>query len=421
MNIDEQVNGIVQNLIAEITTKVQTQVAQAVNEKINEAISKLDTQAVLANVLSQKLDAKISQLPIDTKSIEAQIQKRVESIVTNVAASVQTKSVTAVTEAVNAQVNRLDFQTLTQSALTSAIKNQSFNYPESSIPGSAINPENWTLSGNVIKGGIIANFGSTGIDDRATACQLTILDDITVVENNLLTKDLTVKGSATIEGDLNITGTIPDTSPAYRSLVRSVSDVVRSNLDQVVFSSYAGMVFDQIKQNGLDVVRLTINGQEVINGSELNRTITTSNLQKVGQLRELQVTGETFLSGALYTTAGRVGINTVEPNQTLTIWDQEVEFGFSKKTTDTAVLGLPRSQTLIISSNNKNNLTLKPDGSVSVNQLKIGVMTFSVSDAPPNNEQPKGTVVFNSNPSLGGPLGWVSLGGANWANFGIID
>jgi len=29
--------------------------------------------------------------------------------------------------------------------------------------------------------------------------------------------------------------------------------------------------------------------------------------------------------------------------------------------------------------------------------------------------------VFNSNPSLGGPLGWVSLGDARWANFGIID
>ena len=43
------------------------------------------------------------------------------------------------------------------------------------------------------------------------------------------------------------------------------------------------------------------------------------------------------------------------------------------------------------------------------------------SETPPTDDQPMGTIVFNSNPSLGGPLGWVSLGGARWANFGIID
>jgi len=29
--------------------------------------------------------------------------------------------------------------------------------------------------------------------------------------------------------------------------------------------------------------------------------------------------------------------------------------------------------------------------------------------------------VFNANPTLGGPLGWVSLGDARWANFGLVD
>ena len=75
----------------------------------------------------------------------------------------------------------------------------------------------------------------------------------------------------------------------------------------------------------------------------------------------------------------------------------------------------------MIGTNNKNNLTLTPDGGVAVNQLTLGFITMSSASAPPTTDSPKGTVVFNSNPSLGGPLGWVSLGNATWANFGIID
>ena len=53
--------------------------------------------------------------------------------------------------------------------------------------------------------------------------------------------------------------------------------------------------------------------------------------------------------------------------------------------------------------------------------IAIGDISIGSSDTPPNNNQPKGTILFNSNPSLGGPMGWVSLGDARWANFGIID
>jgi hypothetical protein len=41
--------------------------------------------------------------------------------------------------------------------------------------------------------------------------------------------------------------------------------------------------------------------------------------------------------------------------------------------------------------------------------------------SPPNFVSDRGHIVFNANPNVGGPLGWVCLGAANWANFGIID
>ena len=55
------------------------------------------------------------------------------------------------------------------------------------------------------------------------------------------------------------------------------------------------------------------------------------------------------------------------------------------------------------------------------NSVYKGTVSISVSDTPPADGQSKGSIVFNSNPSLGGPMGWVSLGNAQWANFGVID
>jgi hypothetical protein len=277
------------------------------------------------------------------------------------------------------------------------------------------------LSGENITGGIVKSFGSTGIDDKATACQLSIFDETTVVENNLLTRDLTVKGSATVEGDLIVTGTVPEDSPMFTNLVASVSQNVKNGLNHDVFSGFSDLVFKQIRDNGLDLTKITLNGTEVVNGGNLSNNITFSNLQRVGTLTELRVSGEALLSQTLYTTNRRVGINTLEPSHVLSVWDQEIEFGFGKRETDVAVFETPRNQRLIISTNGKNNLVLLPAGGVAVDKLVIGATTLSSASVPPNYDAPHGAIVFNSSPTIGGPLGWVSLGGARWANFGFID
>jgi hypothetical protein len=245
------------------------------------------------------------------------------------------------------------------------------------------------------------------------------MDEATVVENNLLTRDLTVKGTATIEGDLNVTGTIPEDSPLFKNVVTAATNNVATN--QSLLASFAGKVVTQIKADGLDLTKILVNGQVVIDGGNLGPSVTYSSLQHVGTLAELQVSGETLLSQTLYTTSKRVGINTIEPTQALTLWDQEIEIGFGKQTNGVGIIETPRNHSLILSTNGKNNITLTPDGATTVNKINMGSMSFSVGDRPPADNQPKGSVVFNSNPNLGGPLGWVSLGDAKWANFGIID
>jgi len=421
MNIDDQVNQIVKNIVTEITTKVQQQAMSAIEAKISEVIAAIDTNAMLSDRLSQKLDERLSKLPIDAKSIETELSNRIDQLSTNLATQVQSRSISLVNENIQDQINAIDFPALCQSTLVAAIQGNKLVFPEGSIPGTAIDPATLRISGDSIAGGIITNFGSTGIDDKSTACQLSIFDEITVIENNLLTKDLTVKGTTTIEGDLNVTGSVVEDSAMYKNLVSSVSDRVKNNLNSVVYDNYSAMVFEKIKNDGLDLNKITVNGEDIIDGANLGNKITYSNLQRVGTLTELRVSGEALLSQSLFTTAKRVGVNTIEPAQALSVWDQEVEIGFGKRETNVAVIEAPRNQRMIIGVNGKNNITLNTDGGVTVDKIAVGAVTLSSSSTPPSYDAAQGTVVFNSSPTLGGPLGWVSLGGARWANFGFID
>ena len=421
MDIDQHVNQIVQNLVAEITTKVQQQAAAAVESKIAEVLAAIDTNTMLAERLSQKIDERLAKLPIDAKTIESELSIRVNDLATNLATQVQSKSIQLANDTIQQQVNAINFQELCQSALITAIQSNRFSFPEASVPGVAVDVDTLRLSGENIVGGIVKSFGSTGIDDKATTCQLSIFDDVTVVENNLLIKDLTVKGTATIEGDLVVTGRVPEDSGMFVNLVDSVSLRVKNGLNHDVFSGFSDLVFNQIRENGLDLNKITLNGTEVVSGGNLSNNITFSNLQRVGTLSELRVGGESLLSQTLYTTNKRVGVNTVEPAHALSVWDQEIEFGFSKRETNVAVFETPRNQRLVISTNGKNNLVLMPEGGVVVDKITIGATTLSSASVPPNYDAPHGVIVFNSSPTIGGPLGWVSLGGARWANFGFID
>ena len=111
----------------------------------------------------------------------------------------------------------------------------------------------------------------------------------------------------------------------------------------------------------------------------------------------------------------------MDPNTALSIWDEEVEIGLGKQSQNTARISTGREQTLVLGCNKQDNLVLTSDGVTEIKQLRLGNMLMSSSAVPPSYDAPRGTVVFNENPNLGGPLGWVSLGDARWANFGIID
>jgi hypothetical protein len=75
----------------------------------------------------------------------------------------------------------------------------------------------------------------------------------------------------------------------------------------------------------------------------------------------------------------------------------------------------------VLGSNNQENIRLDIDGGVQVDNLTVGKLKMSSAATVPNYSGQPGEVVWNEQPSLGGPMGWVCLGSTRWANFGIID
>lgn len=308
-----------------------------------------------------------------------------------------------VTVAINEQSKRVIYDIL--------VKNN-IPIPDNSIPASAIQNYNLSISADNISNGIIKNFQSTGIQDRAAQCQLTIDDTHTIIENNVIVKNLHVKG--TVKFDSGLTHDIADT----------LSDLTLTKLESKyqsgTYDIYAQKVFDKIKDEGVSIDHLRHNNKPLFENGTLNYNITKSNLQKVGYLKELQVQGETYLSSTVYTSNKRMGVNTLEPEMTLDLWDQEIQIVAGKRSLDVGIIGLPRNQTLILSTNNKNQLFLNPDGSISIDQLNIGNVRHTSSPDQPMDNRNLGVIVWNERPVIGGPIGWVSLGGARWAGFGTV-
>jgi hypothetical protein len=419
MDLNEHLGKIVESLIADITSNVVVKVESAIGNAVNNRLASYDFASHIQQSASAAFEKKVAEYTVDNKKLENRIVDKIRSTLDTVG--------TQTTELVDVLVARklanVDIDKAIVNSVSTIISDRisEYQFPPNSIHPDALKLANLKISGDNLVGGIIQNFSSTGIDDRATQVCLTLLDDTTVIENRLLTKDLTVDGHLEINGNLEINGSISDDSEFVRTIVSKTTHSTLSSLNDSFFDNYSNSVFDRIKSEGLDLTRITLNGSEILQADRLGQSIVSSNLQSLGELKELTVKGESLLAQTLYVTPKRVGINTIEPSAALTVWDDEIEIVAKKKSNNVGIFGTSRQQKLILTANNKNNIILSDDGSAQIDELKVGLMKFTASNSPPNFISERCHVVWNTNPNPGGPVGWICLGGANWANFGIID
>lgn len=351
------------------------------------------------------------------------IKNQLNSIFENLTQQVQEQVTNEIVVAVMRQIATMDFKSMVADQIKELIKDKAnkLSFPDGSIPASAVNLTNFTISGDAIDGGVIKNFGSTGIEDKASKCQVTILDTHLVVESPILTTGIDVRGDAKIDGNLSITGVIDKDTNAFKALVSDTVAEVQQTINDDLFQKYNTSIYELIRKRGVEFTEVSINNKSVLTETKLGPSVVWSNLQRVGELEELQVRGETLLGRTLYAANKRIGINTIEPSSALTIWDEEIEIVAGKKKQNCGFIGTNRQTVLVLGTGGKENIQLDVDGSVTVSDLRLGAVSLSTASAEPSWDGITGEIVFNDSPGVDKPIGWVCLEGHRWGKFGIIQ
>ena len=263
-----------------------------------------------------------------------------------------------------------------------------------------------------IKEQFLTEFSSTGISDQASECQLTVMDEATVVENKLVAADLQIVNGATIK-DLAVTGSINTDNQAWTVLANNISENTLNSLSDKWKDTLVQQVADQIKSTGIDFEQVTIGGDYLVSGTKLSRTITESNLESLGRLKELTVLGRSQINNVTMANR-RVGINTDSPETALSVWDEEVAVIIGKHKEKQAFVGTSRAQTLTLGVNRVPYVEIDETGLTTVKKLQIGVHKISHGTQVPGWSGTKGDIVFNTNPTKDRVFAWVCIGAFNW-------
>ena len=258
------------------------------------------------------------------------------------------------------------------------------------------------------------NIPNAGIVDKATSSQLTIMDDLVVVEGSLATRSLEtiaeikVGGSLKVEGNIILVGSLTLSDQARGNLVNETANEAVT----IFCSERESSIRDRASKDAEELISSAL--RSVVRGGKLHHSITHSNLTEVGLLSKLSTSGETMLAKTAYVADQRVGINTTNPDMALSIWDDDVSMSIGKISTRTGFVGTTRAQKLVIGTNKKGAIEINEDGAVSIGTLMIGPTRVSFANTTPSWSGAKGEWAWNSNPAVNQPFAWQCLGGTRW-------
>jgi hypothetical protein len=422
MDINASLQPIIASMVNDIKGSMQKELKEQVSAEVVKTLATTELTGIITGLITDQIRARVDKFDFP-KTSEIELQKILQQITNHVNKSLTDQATAQITNYIGQKLVQIDLREAIQSVIRTSLGDTltAGSFPEASIPHTSIDFKGFKTTGDSITGGIIRNFGSTGIEDRATDVRMTLLDHAVAFEGPVWGPELKIKGNVTVDGTLIVNGEVATNTPVFLKLVNETSDAVRANLNTELFVGFSATLFDKIRDEGLDLDKITQNGKEVVSGNRLGYHIVDTNIQRLGVVNDLQTSGENLFVDTLYVTQRRVGINTIEPTWALTVWDEEVEIAVSKKSQDTAWINTPRNQTLVLGSNNRQNLVLNPDGSVDIDNLRVGNVPMSSATAIPNYNAITGTIVWNESPSPGGAVGWVCLGATRWAKFGIIE
>ena len=260
---------------------------------------------------------------------------------------------------------------------------------------------------------LLTNFTSAGISDLATNCQLTIMDDTTVIDNCLTARNMDVAESITVQ-NLIVKGAINTDNQSWVNLADDISRKTLEKLTEEWNARLVEEVTQQIKDNGISFDQIQVGGESLVNGNRLSNAITESNIQSLGTLRNLTVNGEAKINNTVSVVNKRLGINTESPEMALSVWDEEVSVVIGKNKAKQAYIGTNRDQGLVIGVNRLPQIEIDAAGLTAIKKLQVGLYKISHETQVPGWSGTRGDIVFNSNPGRDRVFAWVCLGAYRW-------
>jgi hypothetical protein len=266
---------------------------------------------------------------------------------------------------------------------------------------------------------ILEGFRTNGIHDQSTANQITVTDEVTLVNNPLMAHSLAVEHDTELQGtttvqDLVVKNTINTDAPAWQQLREQMADATMSRITQEWRDTLVQQVLDLAKTQGIEFGNVDINGFPLIMGNRLNPDVTVTNIQKLGVLQNITVSGRGDFFDTLSVRQKRIGVNTSDPDSALSVWDEEISLSIGKHDKETAFVGTSRRQRLALGVNRQPVIVIDENNLVSMPALRIDRWKVGHSSTVPGHSGTRGDIMFNSDPKPNTPFAWVCLGAARW-------
>lgn len=266
---------------------------------------------------------------------------------------------------------------------------------------------------NDVHAHFLQNFKTSGIIDKSTEVQLTVMDGVVVAENDLTTRTLQVVESAVVQ-DLVVKGSINTDNRSWNDLADVISNKTLEQLNDDWKESLVAQVRESITENGINFNTVNIDGEPLVSENKLSSKITDSKLQTVGQLHTLVVKGEASIFDTVVVKNHRLGINTHAPEMALSVWDEEVSVVIGKNKSKQAYIGTNRDQSLVLGTNRQAQVEIDVDGLTRIKKLQVGLHQIGHSNEVPGWSGTRGDLIFNTSPGPDRVFGWVCLGAYKW-------
>jgi hypothetical protein len=333
------------------------------------------------------------------------------------------------------------------------------------------------ISGDLVSGGTIRNFTSTGIQDHASMPSLVVTDGKIAVSKATIG---TLEGNTVVRGDLKVYGILD------AGMVRTTEILTNQRYEKqyLEFASPEGNAVGTgllwigghnkqlVLKSGPDRFWMTenvdlpanrsymINEIPVVSADGLGPTVVNSHLTNLGVVNNLRTRGELNFDNYIHynPTSQRVGLGIDSPNGLFEVFDyvNNVEVildsnksnGYGKVgtfntrgleivTDDTARITISENGNILLGTENKDSTVVRVSGKLAIGiknpseslevagNLKFSNRLFTNGNCAPISGSFKvGDIVWNTNPRSGSYIGWVCVSPGSpgvWQTFGLIS